>query len=87
MRTRKQVTEDIEEIKQAMKNTASKAEFQRLQCVYLADTQQDMAAEKIGEIVMLSTHRVKMIHTLMLPYAHSTEQWSDLSFLSLQLMP
>ena len=62
MRTRKQVTEDIEEIKQAMKNTASKAEFQRLQCVYLADTQQDMAAEKIGEIVMLSTHRVKMIH-------------------------
>jgi transposase len=63
MRTRKRVAEDIEEIKQAMRNTTSKAEFQRLQCIYLADTQQDMAAERIGEIVMLSSHRVKMIHS------------------------
>lgn len=62
MRKRKRVAENIEEIKQAMKITTSKAEFQRLQCVYLADTQQDMTAEVIGEIVRLSPHRVKMIH-------------------------
>ena len=62
MRKRKQVAESIEVVKQAMKITTSRAEFQRLQCVYLADTQQDMTAEKIGEIVRLSPHRVKMIH-------------------------
>ena len=63
MRIRKQVSNDIEEIKKALAKTDSKAEFQRLQCVYLADTQPNLTAEAIAEIVRLSTHRVKIIHS------------------------
>jgi len=62
MRKRKQVADDIEEVSKAMETTTNKAEFQRLQCIYLADTQPDMTAGKIGEIVRLCPHRVKMIH-------------------------
>ena len=62
MRKRKQVARDINEVRQAMSMTTSKAEFQRLQCVYLADTQPELSAERIGEIVSLCAHRVKIIH-------------------------
>jgi len=57
------VANDIEEVKTMMDSTKNKMEFQRLQSVYLADTQNNLTAEKIGEIVRLSTHRVKMIHS------------------------
>jgi transposase len=57
------VANDIEEVKTVMDSTKNKMEFQRLQSVYLADTQSNLTAEKIGEIVRLSTHRVKMIHS------------------------
>jgi len=63
MQKRKQVAKDIEEVRKAMSKTKSKAEYQRLQCVYLADTQPELSAEKIGEIVNLCAHRVKMIHS------------------------
>ena len=63
MRKRKLVSRDIEEVKAALDTTDSKTEFQRLQSVYLADTQPDLTAESIAEIVRLSTHRVKMIHS------------------------
>jgi len=63
MRKRKRVTNDIDEVKAMMDSTKNKKEFQRLQCVYLADTQRDLTAERIGEIVRLSAHRVKMIHS------------------------
>lgn len=62
MRRRKQVSKDIDEVKAALGKTNSKVEFQRLQCVYLADTQPDLSAEAIADIVRLSTHRVKIIH-------------------------
>ena len=63
MRKRKQVAKDIEEVKRAMDNTPDKKEFQKLQSVYLADTQPKLTAEEIGNIVRLSAHRVKMIHS------------------------
>jgi len=63
MRKRKQVANNIDEIIRAMETTKSKVEFQRLQCIYLADTQPNMSAEGIGGIVRLCTHRVKMIHS------------------------
>ena len=62
MRKRKQVSNDIEMVKVAMDETNNKMEFQRLQCVYLADTQPNLTAKAIGEIVRLSDHRVKIIH-------------------------
>ena len=72
MRKRCSVSNDIEEIKNAMISTKSKTEFQRLQCVYLADTQPNLTAEKIGEIVRLSGHRVKMIHSKYRKYGMHT---------------
>ena len=63
MRIRKQVSRNIEEIKAALEKTDNKMEFQRLQCVYLADTQPNLTAEGIAEIVRLSEHRVKIIHS------------------------
>ena len=63
MRKRKRIAKDIDEVKKAMETTKSKAEFQRLQCIYLGDTQLDMSAERIGEIVRIGAHRVKMIHS------------------------
>ena len=63
MRKRKQVSNNIAEVKTALEKTSSKMEFQRLQCVYLADTQPNLTAEAIAEIVRLSAHRVKIIHT------------------------
>jgi len=63
MRKRKRVSENIEEVKKAMETTKSKIEFQRLQCVYLADTKPGLTAAAIGEIVMLSACWVKEIHS------------------------
>lgn len=63
MRIRKLVSKDIEEVKAALDTTTSKTEFQRLQSVYIADTQPELSAKSIAEIVRLSTHRVKMIHS------------------------
>ena len=63
MPKRKRVSSNIEEVKEALDQTNNKTEFQRLQSVYLADTQCDLTAEAIAEIVRLSTHRVKMIHS------------------------
>ena len=51
MRKRRQVASNLEEVKTAMDETKNKKEFQKLQSVYLADTQPDLTAEKIGEIV------------------------------------
>lgn len=62
MRKRKQVSTDIEEVKAALERTDNKKEFQRLQCVYLADTQPDLTAKEIADIVRLSANRVKIIH-------------------------
>ena len=63
MRKRQQVAKDLEEVKTAMDKTKNKKEFQKLQSVYLADTQPDLTAEKIGEIVRLCAYSVKMIHS------------------------
>lgn len=63
MRKRKQVARDIEVVKKAMDETQSKIEFQKLQCIYLADTQPELTAGEIGRMVRLKTHRVKMIHS------------------------
>jgi transposase len=63
MRKRQQVAVDIGEVKKAMDATESKLEFQKLQSVYLADTRPDLSSREIGDIVQLSTHRVKMIHS------------------------
>jgi transposase len=62
MRKRKRVSNNIEEVKAALDKTESKTEFQRLQCVYLADTQPDLTAKAIAEIVRFSANRVKIIH-------------------------
>jgi len=63
MGKRKPVTTDIDEVKKAMDKTKSKKEFQKLQSVYLADTQPDLKAGAIGNIVRLSAYSVKMIHS------------------------
>ena len=63
MRKRKQVANDIEAVKNAMDETQCKIEFQKLQCVYLADTRPELTAEEIGLIARIKTHRVKMIHS------------------------
>ena len=62
MAKRKRVSDNLEIVKSAMNKTSDKGEFQRLQCVYLADTQPELTAEAIGKIVRLSPHRVKIIH-------------------------
>jgi transposase len=62
MRKRKEVSTKIEEVKIALEETKNKIEFQKLQCVYLADTHPELTAKAIGEIVRLSEHRVKIIH-------------------------
>ena len=63
MRKRSKIAENIEEVKQEMNKAKSKRIFQRLQSVYLADTQPDLTASDIANIVRLSTHSVKMIHS------------------------
>jgi transposase len=63
MRERKKVANNINEVKEAMDKTESKKEFQKLQSIYLADTQPSLTAERIGNIVRLSAYRVKMIHS------------------------
>jgi len=63
MRKRKSVAIDINEVEKMMDATKNKMEFQRLQSVYLADTQPNMTAQSISQIVRLSAHRVKMIHS------------------------
>ena len=63
MRKRKQVATDISAVRDAMDATDCKRDFQKLQCVYLADTQPKLSAEEIAEIVRLSAHRVKIIHS------------------------
>ena len=63
MRRRKKIAENIEEVMLEMDKARNKNIFQRLQCVYLADTQPDLTASDIAKIVRLSTHRVKMIHS------------------------
>ena len=54
MRKRKQVSTDIEEVKAALERTDNKKEFQRLQCVYLADTQPDLTAKEIADTKLQS---------------------------------
>lgn len=56
------MSEDIDIIKQAMKQTKSASEYKMLQCIYLADTQPQMSAKDIGNIVLLSESRVWAIH-------------------------
>ena len=63
MPKRNMVAKDIKAVKKAMDETEGKREFQKLQCVYLADTQPKLSAEDIGNITRLSTHHVKMIHS------------------------
>jgi transposase len=63
MRKRRQIAENIEDVAKAMDTTKCKAEYQRLQCVYLGDTQPDLTAAAIGKIVRLSANRVKIIHS------------------------
>ena len=74
MRVRHQVSDDIEKVRTALEKTENKTEFQRLQCVYLADTQPNLTAEAIAEIVRLSTHRVKIIHSNFRKYGMSSIQ-------------
>jgi transposase len=63
MRLRKRVAVDVDEVRNAMDAANSKKEFQKLQSIFLADTQPGLSAEAIGDIVQLSTHRVKMVHS------------------------
>ena len=63
MRERKKVANNINEVKEAMDKTESKKEFQKLQSIYLADTQPSLTAGRIGNIVRLSAYRVKMTHS------------------------
>jgi len=63
MPKRKHLIEDINEIKTAMESTKSKAEFRRLQCIYLGDTMPDMTARDIGKITLYSESNVKKIHS------------------------
>lgn len=62
MAKRKKLAEDIEVIKQAMKQAQSATEYKMLQCVYLADAHPEMSAKDIGGIVLLSESRVWAIH-------------------------
>jgi len=68
MRRRQQVSQCIEEVKQAMRETDDKIEYQRLQCVYVGDTQSNLKAEEIGKIVGLCSASVKMIHSKFRKY-------------------
>ena len=63
MRKRNKIANNIEEVITEMDKTINKSIFQRLQCIYLADTQADLRATDIAKIVRLSTHRVKTIHS------------------------
>jgi transposase len=63
MRLRKRVADDLGEVRKAMDATNSKKEFQKLQSIFLADVQPNLSAKAIGDIVQLSTYRVKMVHS------------------------
>jgi transposase len=63
MRKRKQVANDLVEVRRAMDETKDVREFRILQCVWLADTRPELSAQEIGEIAGFKTHRVKVIHS------------------------
>lgn len=63
MAKRKVIGEDIELVKKAMEETKCKAEFRRLQCIYLADTRPDMTAKEIAQITLFTESNVKKIHS------------------------
>ena len=63
MAARKPITSDIEQVKKAMKTTKSKAEYRRLQCVYLGDTKPEMSVKEIAHITMFSESNVKKIYS------------------------
>jgi len=63
MSKRKKLTGNISEIKTAMLNAKSVAEFRRLQCVYLGEAMPDMTAKDIGETTLYSETNVKKIHS------------------------
>jgi len=63
MPKRKQLTQEIEEVKQAMEASINKDEFRRLQCVYLADIKPELTLEAISEITLYSKSMVDKIHS------------------------
>jgi len=63
MPKRKKLTQDIEKVKQAMKNATTKDEYRRLQCIYLADTRPEMTIKEIGEITLYCKSAVDKIHS------------------------
>ena len=63
MAKRKQLTKEIEEVRQTMESSVKKDEFRRLQCVYLADIKPEMTLEEIGEITLYCKSMVDKIHS------------------------
>ena len=62
MPQRKQLTQDIEELKHAMMNSSNKDEYRRLHCIYLAATQPDMTIKEIAAITLYSERMVNYIY-------------------------
>jgi transposase len=62
MPKRKPICKNIKEIEEAMKKTADKTEYRKLQCIYLGDKNPEMSAAEIGKITQYSENSVKRIH-------------------------
>ena len=62
MRKRKPFKGDINDIANAIKQSANPLESRRIQCVYLAIICPEITAEQIGQMTLYSTHQVKTIH-------------------------
>ena len=63
MPKRKAIAENIEEVKEAMKQAKNKNEYRKLQCIYLGDTMAELNASEIGKITQYSENSVKRIHS------------------------
>jgi len=74
MPRRKQLTQNIEEIRQLMENSVNKNEFRRLQCIYLADTKPDMTLKEISEITLYCESMVDKIHSAFRKYGIASIQ-------------
>ena len=62
MRTGKKLEIDKEELRRRMKNVTSKAEFQRLQCLWMREVRPDLKAKDIAAMVSVSVSSVWRIH-------------------------
>ena len=62
MRTKKEMVIDKNELMKRLKETTTKSDFQRLQCLWIREIRPELTAEDVAEIVLLSKSSVWRIH-------------------------